>query len=269
MLLLGLGTSGLIAWLAYRKQSLSESGFWGALLVGTLIMGYGGWLWFGLLLTFFISGSALSHYYQEQKQVVEVNYAKTGRRDFWQTVANGGLGAGLAVASRLFLDTGLAFSIFLGVMATVTADTWASEVGVLSKTAPRSLVTGQVVAPGTSGGVTLLGTGAALVGSLVVGMVGWLGLRWGGSSTTLRNLVPVMALVGGMVGCFADSIFGALWQVMYRCPVCGAITEGRTHCGVSAVWWRGWGWLTNDVVNFSASLLGGLVAGLMYWVVSP
>ena len=79
MLLWGLGASALVAGVGYRKGSLSESGFVGALLVGTLVMGFGGPLWFCMLLTFFISGSALSHYKRERKGEVEANFAKTGR----------------------------------------------------------------------------------------------------------------------------------------------------------------------------------------------
>ncbi|HHW92782.1 MAG TPA: DUF92 domain-containing protein, partial [Firmicutes bacterium] len=100
MLLWGLGASALVAGVGYRKGSLSESGFWGAVLVGTLIMGFGGVLWFSMLMAFFISGSALSHFQRERKGEVEANYAKTGRRDFGQALANGGLGSLLAVLSR-------------------------------------------------------------------------------------------------------------------------------------------------------------------------
>ena len=140
LLLCGLGASSLVAWLGYQKASLSKSGFWGAVLVGTLIMGFGGALWFILLMVFFISGSALSHFQKEQKGEVAANFAKTGKRDFGQALANGGLGSLLAVLSHIIIPLEVAFGLFLGVMATVNADTWATEIGVLSKSNPRSLL---------------------------------------------------------------------------------------------------------------------------------
>ena len=53
--------SGLIAALAYWRGSLAVSGALGALLVGTIIYGFGGWVWGVVLALFFISSSLLSH----------------------------------------------------------------------------------------------------------------------------------------------------------------------------------------------------------------
>ncbi|HHY36900.1 MAG TPA: DUF92 domain-containing protein [Firmicutes bacterium] len=263
MLFWGLGTSALVAGVAYRKGSLSESGFWGAVLVGTLIMGFGGLLWYCMLMAFFISGSALSHYKKERKGEVEANFAKTGRRDFGQALANGGLGSLLAVLSRTVLSPGAAFAMFLGVMATVSADTWATEIGVLSKEKPRSVLSWQEVPPGTSGGVSLLGTGAAVLGALLVGLVAHIGLRLSGATYLPMGRTLMAALVGGLAGCFTDSLLGASCQVIFRCPVCGTETEKREHCGRETEYLRGYRWLNNDLVNLLASGVGGLVA-LLY-----
>ncbi|MGI6144121.1 MAG: DUF92 domain-containing protein [bacterium] len=265
MLLWGLGASALVAGVGYRKGSLSESGFWGAVLVGTLIMGFGGVLWFSMLMAFFISGSALSHFQRERKGEVEANYAKTGRRDFGQAMANGGLGSLLAVLSRTVLSPGAAFALFLGVMATVSADTWATEIGVLSKQKPRSVLSWREVPPGTSGGVSLLGTGAAVLGALLVGVVAQIGLWLSAGATHLVPGKPLAAaLMGGVAGCFTDSLLGASCQVIFRCPACGAETEKREHCGRGTVYLRGYRWLNNDIVNLLASAVGGLVAALIY-----
>ena len=100
-LLLGLALSILIAALAYWRGSLSRSGALGALLVGTLIFGLGGWVWGVALAVFFISSSALSHFKERQKAAVAEKFEKGHRRDMGQVLANGGLGALIAVAAAV------------------------------------------------------------------------------------------------------------------------------------------------------------------------
>ena len=50
----------LIAFFAYRARSLNKSGALAAAFTGTIIFGIGSWQWAILLLTFFITSSALS-----------------------------------------------------------------------------------------------------------------------------------------------------------------------------------------------------------------
>ena len=169
-ILLGLALSAGMGALGYWRQSLSPSGVVGAVIVGSLIFGLGGWIWGLLLITFFISSSFLSHYRQRDKEAVAEKFAKGGRRDLGQALANGGMGAVLAVIYALSRDPVL-LAAYLGVMATVNADTWATELGVLSRVPPRLVTTGQEVSPGTSGGVSSLGTWASLAGALLIGAV--------------------------------------------------------------------------------------------------
>ena len=57
---LGLALSAVIGGLGYWRRSLSGSGVLGAILVGTVIFGLGGWVWGLLLITFFVSSSWLT-----------------------------------------------------------------------------------------------------------------------------------------------------------------------------------------------------------------
>ncbi|HRO25519.1 MAG TPA: DUF92 domain-containing protein, partial [Promineifilum sp.] len=98
-LALGLVLSLLIAFLAWRRDSLSQSGAVGALVVGTLIFGLGGWVWGVLLAVFFISSSLLSHFKEREKAAVAEKFEKGHRRDMGQVLANGGLGAVIALLS--------------------------------------------------------------------------------------------------------------------------------------------------------------------------
>jgi uncharacterized protein (TIGR00297 family) len=269
--LLGLALSAAIGAFGYWRRSLTVSGIAGAILVGTLIFGFGGWLWGLLLVTFFLSSSWLSHYRRREKEAVAEKFAKGSRRDLGQALANGGLGAFLAVAYARLPDP-LLFAAFLGVMATVNADTWATELGILSRVPPRLVSTGKVVPPGTSGGVTRLGVWASLAGALLIGVVataltqGW-SLLSGEGWQLDATVYPLLAVAGGLVGSLSDSVLGATVQRVYYCDRCRKETESRIHrCGQRTRPLRGWGWLNNDVVNFLASLLGGLVAASLGWL---
>jgi uncharacterized protein (TIGR00297 family) len=268
-LIFGLALSAIIAVLAYRRGSLSESGAVGAMIDGTLIFGLGGWVWGLTLITFFVSSSALSHYKEAAKENLAEKFAKGHRRDLAQTLANGGAGALLAVAYGIWGEPAV-FAAFLGAMATVNADTWATELGVLNPTPPRLITSGQVVEVGTSGGVSRLGIAASAAGALVIGLGA---LIFATIDQVIRDakdplrfawVVPV-ALLGGMVGSTVDSLLGASVQAIYHCPACAKETEKRIHgCGTGAEHTRGWRWLNNDMVNFISSWAGALTAAVLF-----
>lgn len=255
----GLLLSACIGWLAYRRGSLSPSGWLGAIITGTLTFGFGGWTWGLTLIAFFISSSALSHFRQGQKQrIAGEKFEKGGRRDLMQTLANGGPGALLALAYGLSGEPLALLAGFCGVMATVTADTWATEIGVLSPTPPRLITSGRRVEPGTSGGVTLYGTLASLGGALLIGLVAS-GLHAAERGAWQPALVPA-ALLGGLAGSLADSLLGATLQALYR-ATSGGQTERRVGAdGRPLPLVHGWRWVNNDMVNMLSSLAGGAVA---------
>jgi len=268
----GVAFSSIIAWAGYRRESLSPSGVVGAMIVGTLTFGLGGWTWGLLLIAFFISSSLLSHYRKDDKRGLAEKFAKTSQRDLGQTLANGGWGAVLAIAYFCQPDP-LLFAVFVGAMAAVNADTWATELGVLSPTPPRLLTTGQRVPVGTSGGVTTLGTMAAFGGGLLIGLaalaLGQVEAIWG--SGPLNGgylwLVPI-GILGGLGGSTFDSLLGATVQGIYYCSQCQKETEARIHrCGQLTRHLRGWRWLNNDLVNLASSIVGSLMAGLLGWLV--
>ena len=270
-LLLGLLLSAGMALLGYWRQALSVSGAVGAILVGTLIFGLGGWEWGLLLITFFVSSSWLSHYRKADKGQVAEKFAKSSRRDFGQALANGGLGAILAVVFARYPEP-LLFAAFVGVMATVNADTWATELGILSRVPPRLITSGDVVVPGTSGAVTSLGIWASVAGAMLIGTVATALVQvrslLSANGWSLRAIsYTLLAVVGGLAGSLFDSLLGATLQGIYYCDHCAKETESPTHhCGRTAQPLRGWGWLNNDLVNFLASLVGGLAAASLAWI---
>lgn len=266
---LGFLFSLLISYLAYRRGSLSPSGAVGALIVGTLIFGLGGWVWGVLLGVFFVSSSLLSHYKEREKAAVAEKFDKGHRRDFGQAMANGGLGALVAILSAI-APGGLWFFLFVGVMATVTADTWATELGTLSKARPRLITNGRAVEIGTSGGVSPLGTGVSFGGGLLIGLTAALLAPLAGLLPW--SAAPAVALIGalsGAAGSLIDSLLGATIQQIYYCDTCAKETERKVHrCGTTTRPLRGWSWMNNDLVNMISSLGGGLFAVLLMTILS-
>ncbi|MGA9532178.1 MAG: DUF92 domain-containing protein, partial [Anaerolineales bacterium] len=135
---LGLLFALAIALLAGKVGALSASGMTAATLVGAVTFGLGGWIPAILLLTFFVSSSALSKSGSLRKRALADKFSKGSTRDFMQVMANGAVAA---VSAAAF---GLGFgSIWLagatGALAAATADTWGTELGVLANATPRKI----------------------------------------------------------------------------------------------------------------------------------
>jgi uncharacterized protein (TIGR00297 family) len=231
------------------------------MITGTTTTSMGGWSWGMALLFFFVSSSLLSHFREQEKERTAADkFSKGSRRDIGQVAANGGvavllaLGSGLTASPtwRQLLQAG-----YTGALATANADTWATELGVLSHRPPRLITTGERVVPGTSGGITPVGTAAAAAGAFSLGLVFWLLRR----DRRRQGSLPLLALLSGLGGCLCDSLLGATIQATYSCPACGQETERRVHsCGTPTTLARGLPWLNNDGVNFLATLCGALLA---------
>ena len=180
--------------------------------------------------------------------------AKGGRRDAVQVLANGGAFA-VAAAGALVHSHALWAAVGAGALAAATADTWATEIGTLRGAPPRSILTGRPVPTGTSGGVSLAGSLAAVAGAAFVAALARL----------LALPAPAAAVVaGGVAGALADSLLGATLQARRRCPRCGLGTERIVHgCGTGTVEAGGLTWMDNDVVNLLATIVGASVAALL------
>jgi uncharacterized protein (TIGR00297 family) len=267
-LIVGAALSSFIGLLALWRGALDRSGALGAVLVGTSVFGFGGWVWGMLLITFFLSSSALSHFNASRKASLAEKFAKGHRRDLGQTLANGGVGALSALAFAISPNP-ILFCAFVAAIATVNADTWATELGVLNPTPPRLITSGRSVEVGTSGAVSRLGLLASAAGSLTIGLAALVFVAADHRLGIAPDLTPdwtliAVALVGGMAGSLFDSVLGASVQAIYVCPQCNKETEKTLHhCGTPTRHERGWPWLTNDWVNLISSAIGALAgAGL-------
>lgn len=257
----------LIAALAWKAKALNRSGAIAAALTGGLIFGLGGLPWAVLLLTFFISSSLLSRLFGRRKLALSEKFSKGSQRDWAQVLANGGLGTILVILQVLLPGETWPWVAYAGAMATVNADTWATELGVLNPQPPRLITTWQSVERGASGAISLWGSLAAVGGAALVGLfAAILASAASPSGQILAAGLLLAAILGGTAGAFFDSLLGATLQAIYWCPACGKETERHPEhvCGTLTSQIRGLSWLDNDRVNFSASLVGALVCLLAY-----
>ena len=251
-----------IATLAYRAHSLNRSGAFAAAVVGTIIFGVGGWQWTILLLTFFITSSGLSRAFKKRKEGLSEKFSKGYERDAGQVFGNGGLATLFAALHAFYPESIIPWIGFAGALAAVNADTWATELGVLNPTPPRLITDlGKRVEKGTSGGISLWGTLASLLGSSVIAVLAVL-LSPNGTLTTNYFLLIAAA---GVAGSLFDSLLGATVQAMYYCPTDKKDTEKHPlhTCGTETVHIRGWKWLNNDWVNLACSAFGAAIVLLL------
>jgi len=276
-ILVGLVLGACVAFLAYRLKALTPGGAVAAALLGAVFFGLGGLPGAVLLLVFFISSSALSRLAKSRKQEVEANYAKGDRRDAGQVLANGGAAGAFMILHSFFpLETwpwlGAAASL-----AAANADTWATELGVLSPHPPRLITSGRRVAPGASGGVSLVGLAAALGGAALEAAA--FALVWPGGGLLIAPLTPhasslsiaffILVTLAGLAGSLVDSFLGATLQAIYYCPECQKETERHPihSCGTPTSLLRGMARMNNDLVNAACTVSGAVVAVILYFVV--
>jgi uncharacterized protein (TIGR00297 family) len=266
-LAIGFPVSVAIAGLGYWHRSLTISGLEGTILIGTSTVGLGGWGWAILVMGFFSTSTLLSRYGTTQKRAIALEFQKGERRDGGQVLANGGLAALLAVAYGLW-SYPVFWAAFVGGLAAVNADTWATELGLLSRAMPRMITTGKPAVPGASGAVSWPGMVASLAGAATIGLLA-------AAVIFSENCFPLLGvplkwepvvwipvgLISGTAASLVDSVLGATLQCMYHCDACGVETERSRHCcGYAARRVRGLPRLDNNGVNFLSSVVGGAMA---------
>lgn len=226
-LFVGLFISLSVSITAYHRERLDRFGAVAAVIIGTIIYLTGGVLFTAMMLFFFVSANLVSHWSEAVKP----------KRTYVQVLANGLVATLLSIG--YYVTTESAFVLlYAASIAVATSDTWASEIGLLSTTRPRHILTFQPVVAGTDGGVSPLGLAASVVGALSVS------LFVGGS---------LIVSAAGIAGSLIDSYLGVIQgkQVF--------LADGTlSQTGVR--------WLTNDSVNFLSQVV---VIGVLFFLLGP
>ena len=245
---------------AYRINAIDAYGVIAAVPVGFITLIFGGVTWFLALLSFFLIASYYTRHKFEQKELAGFSEKNRGARSWTNVLANGGLPAFFAIMYHYSGNNNLYLLFFSGSLAFALADTIATEVGLLSRSAPISILSGKPIPRGHSGGVTLRGEMAALVGTLVIGSI--CGLFFSNDAGQFA-IILIACITSGMLSTNLDSVLGETWQCKYKCSVCNKYSEIRiVHCDVITIQHRGFRFVDNNVVNAISSLFGAAICSI-------
>lgn len=189
----------LVGAFTYNRKALDLWGTLAMVIMGIIIIFSAGISWLLLILIFLILSLVAtrhSKYYKQNLGIYE------GKRTAKNVISNGVVAFIMAAFGGYYLPL---VGGFIGAIATATADTLASEIGILQR--PRLITTMRKVDPGTDGAISVLGTLVGIVGAAIIGIAAFfLGII----SDPLLSLK--IAVISGTVGCFMDSILGAVFE---------------------------------------------------------
>jgi len=214
----------ILGFITYRRKALDIFGSVVMVIMGIVIIFSAGANWLVLIVLFLILSLLATRYSKKYKRSLG---EYEGRRTSKNVISNGVVACFMAAFGGYYLPF---VGGFIGAIATATADTLASEIGVLHQ--PRLITTFQKVDPGTDGAVSVLGTVVGMVGAAIIGIAAY-----------FLGIVPhpisaiVVSVISGTVGCFMDSILGA-------------VLERRDL-------------ITNEHVNLIATIVGAIVGILL------
>lgn len=190
--------------LAYAVRALDLLGAVASFFLGLEVALLGGIAWLALMTIFPVLGFAATRIGYSRKAERRVAEAGGGERGVGNVLGNG-LGPGLAALAVLFqpfVPKTAAALAFATALAAATADTLASEIGVLAPRARRILPPYGTAPVGVNGAVSLAGQLAAAFGAAAIAVAAWLLLA-------LPATLAWVPAVGGFLGCQLDSVLGA------------------------------------------------------------
>ncbi|WP_394296260.1 TIGR00297 family protein [Methanobrevibacter oralis] len=189
----------ILGFITYKRKALDFLGSLVMIIMGIVIIFSAGINWLLLILIFLLLSLLATRYSKTYKRSLG---EFEGRRTSKNVISNGIVACMMAAFGGYYLPF---VGGFIGAIATATADTLASEIGVLHQ--PRLITTFQKVDPGTNGAVSFLGTSVGIFGAVIIGVCAFiLGILENPFSAIL------VSAVSGTIGCFMDSFLGAIFE---------------------------------------------------------
>ena len=232
---IAIGLNAVLLALAFLipKKLLTPAGYIHAWLLGVLVWGTLGWQGYIVVMFYFLVGSAVTFVGMAQKEAEGIAEERSGARgpgNVWGSALTGTI---CAIAT-LFCDYPLQELLILGYVAsfsTKLSDTVASEIGKAYGKRTFLITTLKPVPRGTEGAVSLEGTLAGIVASVAIA-----GTAWG---IGMINLVGIIwCAIAAFIATTIESLIGATLESRFTR-------------------------LTNDLVNFTNTLIGAIAAMLL------
>ena len=240
--LIGMGLNGVLLAIASLtpKKLLTPAGYFHAWFLGVIVWGTLGWPGYTIVIFYFLVGSGVTRVGMAQKEAEGIAEARSGARGPENVWGSAAIGA-ICAMGTLFVDSvqiPLLLLAYTASFSTKLSDTVASEIGKAYGKRTFLITTLQPVARGTEGAVSLEGTLAGVLASLVIALVSW--------------------SVGAM------DLLGVSWCAM------AAFVATNLESLIGATLQSEWDWLTNEIVNIINTLIGAVVAVILacawnYW----
>ncbi|BDM78548.1 TIGR00297 family protein [Acaryochloris marina] len=220
---------GLVGWKLVSKL-LTPTGLVHAWILGVIVWGVLGWPGYGVVLFYFLAGSAVTKIGMAEKEAAGIAEKRSGARgpeNVWGSAASSTLCALATLVVPLPYRPLLCLGYVSG-FSTKLSDTTASEIGKAYGNRTFLITTLRLVPRGTEGAVSLEGTVAGMLASVViallawaVGLIDWIGVVW--------------CVIAAFIATNLESVIGATVQSQFK-------------------------WLTNEVVNGINTLIGSVAA---------
>jgi uncharacterized protein (TIGR00297 family) len=209
-----------LGFFSYWRKILDGAGAAASFVIGIVIAVFANIFWLITLICFLIITYIVTRFDFSYKQIHGVAQGKHGERGIRNVLANGSIMAFIAVF-RFQLGYPMAGILFICSISIAASDSFANEIGVLSKKTYLITNLNKRVRPGTHGGISLLGQGAAILGAFIPSLIGWILISEFNTnflSITTQSQMPAtyftffLPIVIGFMGCQIDSVFGATLQ---------------------------------------------------------
>ena len=213
------------------QRVLTLPGLWHSWALGVMLWGSLGWRGWSTCVLYMLCGSMVTKVKKAKKEALGISESAArggarGPENVWGSAATAAVCALTSVVCPA--QATLLRIAFVAALATKLSDTCASEIGKAFGKTTYLITTMRLVPPGTEGAVSLEGTLAGFVGSIVLSVY-----AVGCGLIGPPALIP--CLLAAIIATTAESFIGAVAQDKFRL-------------------------LTNEVVNFIMTVIGAAAA---------
>ena len=201
--LTGVAITVPITGVAYIARAVDRSGAVAGVLLATVLYAYAAWPGLVMLGGLMVVGTGVTRLGYARKEALGVAEGRGGRRGIGSVVANAGAGVAFAFLAGVTPYSGAFTLAMVAAFATALFDTTATEFGQAFGGRHVLVSTWRAVPEGTTGGVSVVGTMAGVLGATLLAGVGWaMGL--------VAGAAVLAVILGAFCGSTLDSFLGAI-----------------------------------------------------------